>query len=245
MLWVVPNKNIYEFPYLPDRTANRSFSLESVMHQSSPYEKGFTSAKKIPVKFLSARQKHWRNFSGLEKYFWKIRTHTHPQNKISPTSQTPLKPKILRRDRNSGQPRAFADRISQKTYWTKKDALKSPLNCSLKSLQNPFFSRNNRFKRYFLLVWTLLPQKPGTRSGKRQSEPKLRPEYLMSEASGSPLPIQGFLGCQTFLWIPCEGKYIRSFRSNRVSFSPKQSPNWTNPGIGGWKTPGLGVQWTW
>jgi len=69
---------------------------------------------------------------------------------------------------------------------SKSDARKSPLKSNLKSRLNRLFSRNNPIKRYFLLRWTPIPQDSGNRSGKRQSEPVLRPEYLVYRASGSP-----------------------------------------------------------
>jgi hypothetical protein len=47
--------------------------------------------------------------------------------------------------------------------------------------------------------------------------------------------------CQTFFRTPCQGKYSRSFRSNRALQTPKRNPNWAYPGIGGWIMPGFGV----
>jgi hypothetical protein len=86
----------------------------------------------------------------------------------------------------------------------KKSARKSPLNCRLKSRLNRLFSRNNPLKRYFLLPWTPIPQDPGNRSGKRQSELVLRPEYLVYRVPGSPLTIRILVVSDILYGPPCE-----------------------------------------
>ena len=101
---------------------------------------------------------------------------------------------------------------------------RSPLNCRLKSRLNRLFSRNNPVKRYFPLAWTPLPREPGNGSLNGQSEPVLRPEYLMSRASGSTLTRSGFWWCQTFLWIPYLGKYSGVFDRTGGHRHPSGAP---------------------
>ena len=161
-----------------------------------------------------------------------------PKNPYKPC-QNPQSSDVITLAGTSGLPAAFRTFTLQKQV-PKNVTNRGPLNCRLKSRLNRLFSRNNCLNHYFLLAWTPLPREPGNRSLNGQSEPVLRPEYLMSRASASPLTISRFLWCQTFLWIPCLGKYSRSFRSNRGSSTPKRNQNWANLGIGAGKCPDLG-----
>jgi len=77
--------------------------------------------EKNSLKILFEGKKSGKFFYGREKNFLKKHLHkkyrrTHKQNKNPPNpSKNPVKSQFLRRDRNRGQPRAFAWRFSQKT----------------------------------------------------------------------------------------------------------------------------------
>ena len=134
-------------------------------------------------------------------------TPTKKASKTKNPEQTPPLPQfsdVIAMAGNSGLPAPFRT-LSLLKQVPKNMTNRSPLNCRLKSRLNRLFSTNNRLKRYFLLAWTPLPLEPGNGSLNGQSEPVLRPEYLMSRASGSPLTLSGFWWCQTFLWTPCKG----------------------------------------
>jgi hypothetical protein len=75
-----------------------------------------------------------------------------------------------------------------------------------------------------MVAWTPLPREPINRSGKRQSEPVLNLEYLVSRASGSTHTLSGFWGCQTFLWTPCEGKNSKEFSIGQGVIDPQKDP---------------------
>jgi len=127
-----------------------------------------------------------------------------PKNPDNPC-QNPQFSDVITLAGTSGLPAAFKLFFNLKPV-AKKCTRKSPLNCRLKSRLYRLFSRNNHLKRYFLLAWTPLPQEPGNRSLNGQSEPVLRPEYLVYLASGSSLTLSGFWWCQTFLWTHVKAK---------------------------------------
>jgi hypothetical protein len=106
-----------------------------------------------------------------------------PKNPDNPC-QNPQFSDVITLAGTSGLPAAFRTLTLQKQV-PKNMTNRSPLNCRLKSRLNRLFSRNNPLKRYFPLAWTPLPREPGNGSLNGQSEPVLRPEYLMSRASGS------------------------------------------------------------
>jgi hypothetical protein len=117
------------------------------------------------------------------------RTDTPPKkaSKTKKPEQTPPLPQfsdVIAIAGNSGLPAPFRT-LSLLKQVPKNMTNRSPLNCRLKSRLNRLFSRNDRLKRYFLLAWTPLPREPRNGSLNGQSEPVLRPEYLMSRASGS------------------------------------------------------------
>ena len=57
----------------------------------------------------------------------------------------------------------------------KKDAAKSPLNCTVKSRLKSLFSKNNRFKRYFPSVLAALPLESKNRIIKQAIGARIEP----------------------------------------------------------------------
>jgi len=94
------------------------------MAPSKKIIKVFYGSNKNPENIFFACGKFPKNLFG------KIRTCTHQRNRIIPdypeTIKKPLKIPFLRRDRNSGLPRAFAARFSRKTYYNRCKKMMPP-----------------------------------------------------------------------------------------------------------------------
>ena len=125
------------------------------------------AAKKKSGKIFFWRERNFRKFFLRENPFTHSPTkQNYLQLPKNPTTQKPKKnhpypqfSDVIARMGNSGHPAVFFSLFDVNSM-PKKSARKSPLNCRVKSRLKSLFSKNNRFKRYFLSAWTPLPLEP-------------------------------------------------------------------------------------